>query len=256
MLKDGTEPLDPRLDRLYEEDWNSLNFPVTAVLEQRQPYEEYEPESFTWSVGRFLDQGKEGACVGFGHAHEALARPNVVRIHNGAPIDAAFARDKIYFEAQKIDEWPGGSYPGATPVYEGTSVLAGAKVMQSLGIYSSYYWALDLKQLALAVSYVGPAVMGLKWYEGMFTPDSQFYIHPTGRLGGGHCLLANGVEIVWTDPAAEKVWENVDKNKSFFRLHNSWGPNWAARGGCFITFKEMEQLLLDDGDACIPVRAN
>lgn len=259
LLKDGTEVEDPRLDRLYEEDWNSLNFPVTAKLEEAQPYESYEPESFTWPVLAYLDQGQEGACVGFGFTHEAVARPNVVRVFKDntgyIPLDAKFARERIYWEAQKIDEWPGGSYPGGSPVYEGTSVLSGAKVMVQLGIYTKYYWALDLKQLALAVAYVGPAVMGLKWFEGMYEPDDQGYIHPTGKLTGGHCLIANRVEIVWTDPTAEKTWENVNKNKSYFGLHNSWGAKWGVTGGCFMLFSDMEKLLLDDGDACIPVRA-
>jgi hypothetical protein len=63
-----------------------------------------------------LDQGKEGACVGFAWSHELAAYP--VRVE----VDDEFARSKIYAEAQKIDEWPGEAY-------HGTSVLAGAKVV-------------------------------------------------------------------------------------------------------------------------------
>lgn len=254
LLKNGSEVDDPRLDRLYEEDWNSLNYPVTTKLEEKKPYENYHPQNMLWPVSEDLDQGQEGACVGFGYCHDALAMPNVVRELNGQPIDAKFARERIYWEAQKIDEWPGGSYPGATPVYEGTSVLAGAKIMQSLGFYSAYYWALDLKQLALGVGYDGPAVMGLRWYEGMHTPDADGYIRPTGKVVGGHCLLCVGVHLAWMKTDGSMAWENVDTNKSYFMLHNSWGSGWGLHGDCRITFANMARLLGEGGDACFPDR--
>lgn len=255
ILKDGSEVDDPRLDRLYQEDWNSLNYPVTMKLEQLRPYEEYDPQHMYWPVQEKLDQGQEGACVGFGYCHDALAMPHVIRAHNGEPVDAKFAREKVYWEAQKIDEWPGGSYPGAEGgTYEGTSVLAGAKIMQSLGLYSAYYWALDLKQLALAVSYIGPAVMGLPWYEGMGTPNPDGYVVPTGKVVGGHCILCVGVQFLWLTPDGSMKWENVDKELSYFLLHNSWGAGWGMAGQCRISLNDMEMLLNQNGDACIPER--
>lgn len=255
MLKDGSTPEDPRLDRLYEEDWNSLNYPVTALLEKKRPYEEYVPESFTWPVAETLDQGQEGACVGFGYAHEALARPNVIRVHNGEPVDAKFAREKIYWPSQEKDEWEGGSYPGANPVMEGTSGLAGAKTMVELGIYPAYYWALDLKQLALGVAYEGPAVMCVNWHKGMATPDAENFIHVTGKQTGGHCILCNGVIVVFLDPNAPPTWENVDWDKSCFVWHNSWGRPWGIDGECLISFRDVDLLLKAQGEACFPARA-
>lgn len=38
-----------------------------------------------------------------------------------------------YHEMQRTDEWAGGSYPGAQPVYEGTSVRAGLEVLRVHG---------------------------------------------------------------------------------------------------------------------------
>jgi hypothetical protein len=253
-LKDGSEPLDPRLDRLYEEDWNSLNYPVTALLEEDRPYENYEPESMIWLINTTLDQGKEGACVGFAYTHDILARPNTIRAWNGQPVDAKFAREQVYWEAQKIDQWDGGSYPGAQPVYEGSSILAGAKVLTTLGFYNGYYWALDLKQLALGVSYIGPAVLGLKWYRGMSSPDMTGFIYPTGPVAGGHAILCHGVEIYFLTGSELRSWENVDKQRSHFRLHNSWGSDWGKEGDCYLTFNDMEKLLNEQGEACIPSR--
>jgi intein/homing endonuclease len=171
-------------------------------------------------------------CVGHGFAHELIARPSVV---DG--IDSNFAVEKIYWEAQKIDQWAGGSYPGARPQYEGTSVLAGAKVVQKLGYVKEYRWAFGLDDLIMAVGYKGPAVIGVNWYEGMQDTDSDGYISPQGYFQGGHCVLVKGVNI----------------KDGYFTIHNSWGEDWGVKGDCRITFSDMDYLLNQDGEACIPL---
>lgn len=177
-----------------------------------------------------MDQGEEGACVGFAIAHELIARPAEV-----ASIDASFAREKIYWEAQKIDPWPGGSYPGASPQYEGTSVLAGMKALKALGYIESYHWAFGLNDLVLAVGYRGPAVLGIPWYEGMFEPYSCGHLHIGGAAMGGHAILCKGVDV---------------KNQTF-TLHNSWGSAWGNNGDAKISWKELERLLHENGEAVL-----
>jgi hypothetical protein len=139
----------------------------------------------------------------------------------------------IYHEAQKIDPWPGGDYPGAFPQYEGSSVLAGVQVAQRLGWCSGYNWAFGLNDLILGVGYRGPAILGINWYEGMSTPDSAGFIHVTGKKLGGHCIVDNSV--------------NVKKER--FTLHNSWGAGWGINGECYISFADMDRLLREDGEA-------
>ena len=121
VLKDGTTTQDPRLDRLVEFDEKSRSFPIRELLRAD------EPRSYTWSLPVYLDQGYEGACVGFSWSHELAARPVEVQ---GVTNETA---RQVYFEAQRIDEWEGGAYDGAIPFYEGTSVLAGAKALQAQG---------------------------------------------------------------------------------------------------------------------------
>jgi len=166
-------------------------------------------------------------------AHELLARPSVVE-----GLDAQFAREKVYWEAQKIDPWGGGSYPGASPVYEGTSVLAGMKILQKLGYIDEYRWAFGLEDLIMAVGYKGPAVIGMPWYEGMFSPMPCGHIHVFGQPMGGHAILVKGVSIT----------------RKTFTLHNSWGPAWGNDGDAFITWDEMDRLLHERGEAVIPVK--
>lgn len=131
----------------------------------------------------------------------------------------------------------GNSYPGASPFYEGTSVLAGAKIIQKLGYIKEYRWAFGVEELALAVGYCGPAVLGIPWYEGMFEPMGCGFLHIGGGLAGGHSILCHG----------------VDAKQKLFKLHNSWGKSWGTNGEALVTWDEMDRLLHEGGEACIPM---
>jgi hypothetical protein len=226
-LRDGSEVSDPRLARLRQFDERSRNFPIMATVGTTK-----QPRSYTWRCDQYLDQGSEGACVGFSMTHELAARPAEVK-HLSAP----FAREQVYWEAQKIDPWPGGAYPGAEGQYEGTSVLAGAKMLKRLGYIDAYRWAFGLDDLVMAVGYKGPAVLGVAWYEGMFDIAACGHLHIIGQMAGGHAIMCKGVNV---------------KDKTF-TLHNSWGPRWGNGGDALIHWDEMDRLLHEQGEAVIPM---
>lgn len=96
-LRDGSEVADKRLARLVLFDKRSRKFPIRKTITAKKP------RSFTWSCGKHLNQGVEGACVGFSCTHELIARPASV-----SGLAEKFAREQIYWEAQKIDPWEGG----------------------------------------------------------------------------------------------------------------------------------------------------
>jgi len=229
MLKDGSYVQDKRLDRLVDFDERSLSFPVRATFGA-----DTRPRSYTWRCSIHLDQGAEGACVGFSMAHELAGRPVCVPF---SETTAKFAREQVYWEAQKIDPWPGGAYPGASPFYEGTSVLAGMKILHRLGYIGAYRWAFGLNDLVLAVGFKGPAVLGINWYDGMFDVHPCGHVHTTGQVAGGHAILCKGVNV---------------KNRTF-TLHNSWGPEWGNGGDALISWEEMDRLLREQGEAVIPL---
>ncbi len=234
---------------MYELDWNSLNYPVAALLPEDQAIR--APRSYTWALSQFLDQGPDGACVGMGFTHELTARPVPV---TGTSYHTAM---NLYWDIQRVDPWQGGSYEGADPFYEGTSVLSGAKVLQDRGFYQSYNWGLTMREVANGVGYLGPCVLGLNWYQGMFNPDAGGFLRPTGALAGGHCILAIGVKIVWKswyNRFVSKTWDNVDMDKSYLLLHNSWGPSWGLSGRAKLSLTDFDHLLNDEGDAVFPVR--
>lgn len=228
-LRDGSTTQDPRCDRLPAFDERSLTYRIrTALSPQQQTL-----VSRTWTAPRgtpVLDQGQEGQCVGYGITNELLWQPFPVK-----HVDGGFARDAIYWPAQRDDPWPGGSYPGATPIYEGTGVLYGIKAAAALGYYREYRWGTSELETALGVGHLGPAVIGIDWYEGMFTPNANGFIAPTGDKAGGHCILVTG----------------VNARSGYYTLHNSWGPSWGNNGNCKIKRSDMATLLRADGECCI-----
>lgn len=229
-LRDGSTVQDIRLARIQQFDKRSRKYPIRATIDAKKP------RSFTWRCDKYLDQGREGACVGFSLTHELIARPAPV-----SGVAAKFAREQVYWEAQKVDPWPGGSYPGASPRYEGTSVLAGVQTLKNMGYIKEYRWAFGLKDLVMAVGYKGPAVIGVPWYEGMFDVRSCGHVHADGQVAGGHAILVKGVSV---------------RNRTF-TLHNSWGKAWGRGGTGLISWDEMDKLLHEGGEAVVPlVRAS
>ena len=216
----GTESV--LLDRIPQFDERSKQFPLTAALPT------VNPRSYTWRCNEWFDQGQEGACVAYALGHELASRPAETRGMNDT-----WLKKSVYWEAQKIDPWEGGSYPGADPFYEGTSVLAGVKILKDKGVFKEYRWAFGIDEVILGLGRNGPAVLGLPWYEGMFEPDSKGYIQKTGRVMGGHAIMARGVNL----------------KTETITLRNSWGKNWGKDGDCYIKFHELESLLKEWGEA-------
>ncbi len=193
-----------------------------------------------WKPGTVLDQGEDGACVGFGWTHEALASPvrvDLKRAKAVVPQDPdAFAR-WVYTQARKIDEWVGEDY-------DGTSVLAGAKIMQGAGFLSQYRWAFSVEDVIDALMTRGPVVIGVWWYTSMFEPDLGNVLDVYGLKAGGHCVLVVGYKL-----AAPEL-----HGEDGFWIQNSWGPGWGKNGLALISKSNMKFLLADEGEACVPFR--
>ena len=217
---------DRRLDRIENFDARSTKYAIS----NRLPDKAYDkPISKVWPCRRWLDQGTEGACVAFGWCHELIAAPKQLR--NITEADAF----KVYRHAQTIDEWPGEAYSG-------TSVLAGVKAVQHFwpNYIKEYRWGFSLRDMIATLGYHGPIVLGLRWYRSMYKPDSKGILKVTAAQGvaGGHCILARGVDV----------------RRELIILRNSWGKNWGLNGDCKIRFSDMEFLLNNGGEQCIPVR--
>lgn len=213
--------IERKFGRLQEFDNRSRAFPIRTLLEEKPL------RSYGWRCTLRLDQGQSSSCVGHAWAHELAGLP--VEEKNVAE-DVAM---RIYHTAQTLDDYPGENY-------DGTSVLGGVKAVQQLFPHAidEYRWAFGLQDVLQALAYIGPVVLGINWYSGMCYPDAHGYIAVTGSLQGGHAILANEVNMM----------------RRIVRLHNSWGAGWGNQGNCFVSFDELDRLLKEGGEACVPLK--
>lgn len=211
---------EPRLGRRVQFDERSRSFGIRELL---PPV--HKPRSYTWSCPVALSQGNTNSCVGHAIAHDAAARP--VSIKN-VTHDTAM---EVYRRALQLDPWEGEED-------EGTSILAGMKAAMEKGWYSQYRWAFSLEDAIDALTYFGPVIFGVPWYESMFEVDSQGIVKPEGRVVGGHAIMGRG----------------ANRKKKLVRWRNSWDDGWGIGGDCFISFDDLEKLLHQEGECCIPVK--
>ncbi len=208
--------------RLIIEDDNDKAFPMQMVL----PQEASQRTSRYWyNNGWWGDQGNTSQCVGYSWAHWVEDGP--VTQKGKAPIAPP---TEIYRQAQMVDAWPGENY-------DGTSVRAGAKVLQDMGFISSYTWAWDINTVVQALLEKGPVVVGTHWYEDMIYPSADGIIKPGGDVVGGHAYLLNG----------------VNTKTRMIRIKNSWGKDWGKKGQAYISFDDMDKLIKLYGEACLPI---
>lgn len=229
-----SDPTDfPILNWIPSFDERSKEFPIrTAVSPGIR-------KNRLWGAGPVLNQGREGACVGFGWTAEALSSPVRVDLNRVAAEVPRTPRDfayKIYNRAKEIDPWPGEDY-------DGTSVISGAKVMREFGLLNEYRWAFRVEDVIDAVIQRGPVVIGTNWYDGMYeAPNGVLGV--SGKLVGGHCFTIIGFRLANSSKTGADA----------FVVQNSWGVGWGQYGFAEIKVSDIARLLDEDGEACVPYR--
>ncbi len=205
----------------FSEDPGDNNYPMTTRL---APEPEAALPAIKYHRGgvRRLDQGQEGKCVLYAWAHFLECSPLRTKV------DMPTWADTGYVRAQGIDEFMD------TPPEEGTSIRAGAKVMQERGHISTYLWGQTVDVVDRWVRQNGPVVIGSPWHEGMARPDSEGFVNLTGSVLGGHAWLIRG----------------SNSKRGVFRCRNSWGADWGDRGEFWITFEDLDTLLQRNAHAC------
>jgi hypothetical protein len=211
-----------RLGRIEEHDPRSLNYPAPRAEVQR---------SVLWGHhAPVLNQGDISACTGNATAQLINTDPFTPARKNGYLTEADAL--KLYELATTLDDCP-GSYP---PDDTGSSGQAVAQAGVQLGYFSGFNHAFGFDHFGAALQ-LQPVIVGTNWMQGMFTPDSNGFVTPTGDIVGGHEYLALGI-----DYDAQKV-----------TFLNSWSDSWGQQGRFFMTFDSFTQLLNSGGDAVAPV---
>lgn len=215
------------LGRVHIPDENDRKFLMPRQLRAAENVR----SKYHMSVCPVLDQGGTSECVIYSADKFLTTRP----VCNKGFLDAG-QRTRIYKEVQRLDQWPGEDY-------DGTSVRAMMKWLQQKGLIASYVWAFDLEPVIVHLLTVGPVQLGTSWTMGMFTPDRHGYIHPDGEEVGGHAYTAVG---------CNREKKNPDGSKGAIQCINSWGDRWGMKGRFWLTFKDAENLIVGDGEACTP----
>lgn len=219
----------PQFGRLENPDERDSLFPVSAILPEPDPF---VTEKYWWDGGWWGNQGSTFQCVAYSLMHWVEDGPVVqdAIVTESPRPKPLFNPAEFYNACQERDPWEGKNY-------NGTSVRTGVKLLHELGVIKEYRWATSSHEIAQALLYLGPVVVGTRWYSDMSNPRSDGLMRPTGHSMGGHAYLLNGVDL----------------NKKLFRVKNSWGFEWGRNGYGYISFESFDKLLAEGGEAVLPV---
>ena len=224
--------MDRTLDRLPSLNPKRLtDHPISSLGLDTRPL-----VSKLWNLGVRLDQGREGACVGFSWSQECNASPVAIGRHI---ITYDFALGLFVVARRDYDQWYGEGY-------DGTSVDAGAAALKAKGYMAAYKWAKSVEDVARAVAYEGPGVAGTYWKSGMFEPRPSGLLEVTGANEGGHAWLIRGVNM-------RPRLKGETRLGPCLVMTNSWGPDWGLGGTAYVRFEDFEALLKEDGEFCVPI---
>lgn len=225
------EPDAPRrLGRHVQHDPRSLRYAAPVLPRSAIQSKRWTRRAAVW------DQGQLGSCTGNAAAGwvgtDNSSRMGLVET-GGRPVDEAFARDVVYHLATTLDEFP-DQWP---TVDTGSSGLGAAKALRSLGLCSSYTHAFSLQALETALQ-SGPVLVGIPWYNSMFTPgpDGVVPVDASSGLAGGHELCV----------------DELDLERGVVGFTNSWGTGWGEGGRGYFRLEDLAALLADDGDVTVP----
>lgn len=208
-----------RLGRHLHFDDRSWNFPVRllkgAAIQTR-----------TWDrPTKPFNQGELGSCTGNGAVGVACTKPCR---QAGLRYTEALAK-KVYSHATHADTIVGAWPPKDT----GSTVLGAMKALRELGLTKGYRWCFGLDDVLKTLSTLGPVEVGVNWYEGFDKPDAKGLVKIGGAIRGGHAF-----ELLGVDAEKKLVWGI-----------NSWGSDWGLEGRFALSWKDLDRLLHEDGEA-------
>jgi hypothetical protein len=172
-----------------------------------------------------FNQGELGSCTGNGAVGVACTEPYR---QQGVRYTEALAR-KVYSKASHDDTIVGAWPPKDT----GSTVLGAMKALRQLGMAKGYHWCFGLDDVLKTLSTLGPVEVGLNWYEGFDKPDAKGLVKVGGAVRGGHAF-----ELLGVDAERKCVW-----------AINSWGSDWGLQGRFAFSWKDLDRLLHEDGEA-------
>lgn len=195
-----------------------------------------------------LDQGSLGSCSA--NAFASAYQFDLIKQNS----------KKIFTPSRLFIYWNERSLRGTVNQDSGAYMADGMKAILTWGVCPESYWpyfvsqfrlkpstlayseakkhkaviyksvAVDLTQMKNCLSSGYPFVFGISVYESFFNVKSNGLIakpDPTReKLLGGHAMVCLG----------------FDETRKVFIVRNSWGPNWADHGNCYLPYDYLANL--------------
>lgn len=218
-------------DRIYQ--------PALIEVPPRRDLDEYRRYGVT-----VLDQGKEGACTGFGLATMAnflLRRRNI-----GPDVTPVSAR-MLYEMARRYDEWEGEAY-------EGSSARGAVKGWHKHGVCADALWSYKPGARGGELTAERVADAATRPLGAYYRVDHQDLVSMHAALTEVEILYATGVvHEHWQEPGRNGMirprnrttktlgghaFALVGYDERGFWLQNSWGPGWGYEGFALLTYED------------------
>src|SRR5688572_30495793 len=215
-------------DKMYEA--NLYEVPVKIDLKEYQ----------NWQVP-ILDQGKEGACTGFGLAtvtNYLLRRRKII------PDPKPVSPRMLYQMAKRYDEWPGENYSGS-------SARGAMKGWHKHVFFFKQKTAYEMNDANLTLNEKRIA-------DALKRPLGAYYRVNHKDLVAMHSAMAE-VGVLFATATVHQGWNEIGKDgviplspsllgghafaivaydQQGFWIQNSWGPTWGKDGFALITYDD------------------
>lgn len=232
------DQLDAHPDTLDFRD--KMYVPTLVEVPTRIPLEQYQAYYKNKKVP-VLDQGKEGACTGFGLAAVA----NFLLQQRRVVPDSTLVSSRMLYEmARRYDEWPGEAYSGS-------SARGAMKGWQKHGVCANTLWPYDANKPGGTLTHaraLNAAERPLGAYfrvnhEEMVAMHSALaevgILYATGTVHKGWGQIgADGVIPFTVEALGGHAFAIVGYDERGFWIQNSWTETWGKGGFALITYDD------------------
>ncbi len=230
--------LDARPDTVDFRD--KMYVPTLVEVPVRITLDDYR-QGFIGGKPLILDQGKEGACTGFGLAAVA----NYLLHKRKVMPDAEPVSPRMFYEmARRYDEWPGENYSGS-------SARGAMKGWHKHGVCALKAWPYNSQN-------AGGTLTNERAEDAAGRPLGAYFRVNHQDLVAMHSALAE-VGILYATSDVTRNWGNVGQDgvippggevcgghafaivgfdERGFWIQNSWGDDWGLNGFALVTYDD------------------